>query len=156
MHKHIVLPEGTEPRIVKAAAEVLRIGGAELTLLGAPDAVRQVASAEGVDISGAHIIDPVNDPLRDRFADEYAKLRAKKGITREQAFEKVGDVSYFGTMLVRDGLADGMVSGAVNTTAHTIRPAFEVIEDQAGRRLGVVALPLCACRTGSWASATAR
>ena len=135
VHKHIVLPEGTEPRIVKAAAEVLRIGGAELTLLGAPEAVRQVASAEGVDISGAHIIDPVNDPLRDRFADEYAELRAKKGITREQAFEKVGDVSYFGTMLVRDGLADGMVSGAVNTTAHTIRPAFEVIKTKPGAAL---------------------
>ena len=128
----IVLPEGTEPRIVRAAADVLRTGGARLILLGDPGAVRQVATSEGVDISGADIVDPTNDPLRERFADEYAELRATKGITREQAHDRVADVSYFGTMMVRDGLADGMVSGAVNTTAHTIRPAFEVIRTKPG------------------------
>ena len=128
----IVLPEGTEPRIVRAAADVLRTGGARLILLGDPGAVRQVATSEGVDISGANIVDPTNDPLRERFADEYAELRATKGITREQAHDRVADVSYFGTMMVRDGLADGMVSGAVNTTAHTIRPAFEVIRTTPG------------------------
>ena len=128
----IVLPEGTEPRIVRAAADVLRTGGARLILLGDPEAVRQVAASEGVDISGADIVDPTNDPLRERFADEYAELRATKGITREQAHDRVADVSYFGTMMVRDGLADGMVSGAVNTTAHTIRPAFEVIRTKPG------------------------
>ena len=130
--QRIVLPEGTEPRIVRAAADVLRTGGARLILLGDPEAVRQVATSEGVDISGADIVDPTNDPLRERFADEYAELRAKKGITREQAHDRVADVSYFGTMMVRDGLADGMVSGAVNTTAHTIRPAFEVIRTKPG------------------------
>ncbi len=130
--QRIVLPEGTEPRIVRAAADVLRTGGARLILLGDPGAVRQVATSEGVDISGANIVDPTNDPLRERFADEYAELRAKKGITREQAHDRVADVSYFGTMMVRDGLADGMVSGAVNTTAHTIRPAFEVIRTKPG------------------------
>lgn len=130
--QRIVLPEGTEPRIVRAAADVLRTGGARLILLGDPGAVRRVAAAEGVDISGADIVDPTNDPLRERFADEYAELRAKKGITREQAHDRVADVSYFGTMMVRDGLADGMVSGAVNTTAHTIRPAFEVIRTKPG------------------------
>ena len=130
--QRIVLPEGTEPRIVQAAADVLRTGGARLILLGDPGAVRQVATSEGVDISGANIVDPTNDPLRERFADEYAELRATKGITREQAHDRVADVSYFGTMMVRDGLADGMVSGAVNTTAHTIRPAFEVIRTTPG------------------------
>ena len=130
--QRIVLPEGTEPRIVRAAADVLRTGGARLILLGDPETVRQVAASEGVDISGADIVDPTNDPLRERFADEYAELRAKKGITREQAHDRVADVSYFGTMMVRDGLADGMVSGAVNTTAHTIRPAFEVIRTKPG------------------------
>lgn len=130
--QRIVLPEGTEPRIVRAAADVLRTGGARLILLGDPETVRQVAASEGVDISGADIVDPTNDPLRERFADEYAELRATKGITREQAHDRVADVSYFGTMMVRDGLADGMVSGAVNTTAHTIRPAFEVIRTKPG------------------------
>ena len=119
-------------RIVRAAADVLRTGGARLILLGDPGAVRQVATSEGVDISGANIVDPTNDPLRERFANEYAELRATKGITREQAHDRVADVSYFGTMMVRDGLADGMVSGAVNTTAHTIRPAFEVIRTKPG------------------------
>ena len=130
--QRIVLPEGTEPRIVRAAADVLRTGGARLILLGDPEAVRRVAASEGIDVSGADIVDPTNDPLRERFADEYAELRAKKGITREQAHDRVADVSYFGTMMVRDGLADGMVSGAVNTTAHTIRPAFEVIRTTPG------------------------
>ena len=130
--QRIVLPEGTEPRIVRAAADVLRTGGARLILLGDPEAVRRVAASEGVDVSGADIVDPTNDPLRERFADEYAELRAKKGITRAQAHDRVADVSYFGTMMVRDGLADGMVSGAVNTTAHTIRPAFEVIRTTPG------------------------
>lgn len=130
--QRIVLPEGTEPRIVRAAADVLRTGGARLILLGDPGAVRRVAASEGVDISGADIVDPTNDPLRERFADEYAELRAKKGITREQAHDRVADVSYFGTMMVRDDLADGMVSGAVNTTAHAIRPAFEVIRTKPG------------------------
>ena len=130
--QRIVLPEGTEPRLVRAAADVLRTGGARLILLGDPETVRQVAASEGVDISGADIVDPTNDPLRERFADEYAELRATKGITREQAHDRVADVSYFGTMMVRDGLADGMVSGAVNTTAHTIRPAFEVIRTKPG------------------------
>ena len=130
--QRIVLPEGTEPRIVRAAADVLRTGGARLILLGDPGAVRRVAASEGIDVSGADIVDPTNDPLRERFADEYAELRAKKGITREQAHDRVADVSYFGTMMVRDGLADGMVSGAVNTTAHTIRPAFEIIRTTPG------------------------
>ncbi|HMS37619.1 MAG TPA: phosphate acetyltransferase, partial [Arachnia sp.] len=70
--------------------------------------------------------------LRDRFAARYAELRAKKGVTLEQARERVADVSYFGTMMVLEGLADGMVSGAVNTTAHTIRPALEVIKTRPG------------------------
>ncbi len=131
-NQHIVLPEGTEPRIVRAAAEVLSLGGARLTLLGDPAAVADVARREGVDISAAAVIDPATDPLRERFATEYAELRAKKGVTLEQARERMADVSYFGTMLVRAGLADGMVSGSVNTTAHTIRPAFEVIKTKPG------------------------
>ena len=102
-----------------------------------------MAASEGVDISGADIVDPTNDPLRERFADEYAELRATKGITREQAHDRVADVSYFGTMMVRDGLADGMVSGAVNTTAHTIRPAFEVIRTKPGVSLVSSVLFMC-------------
>ena len=131
-NSHIVLPEGVEPRILRAAGHLLKDGAVRLTLLGEPGEVARLAEAEGVGISGAEVIDPLTHPWRDRFADEYAELRAKKGVTREQAFERMADVSYFGTMMVRDGFADGMVSGAIHTTAHTIRPAFEVIRTRPG------------------------
>ena len=90
------------------------------------------ASEHGLDVSAATVIDPETDALRRRFADEYAELRKAKGVTPEQAYERMADVSYFGTMMVADGLADGMVSGAVHTTAHTIRPAFEIIKTAPG------------------------
>jgi phosphate acetyltransferase len=130
--RHIVLPEGTEPRVLAAAERVLRRGIANLTLLGQPGAVAQAAAEAGVDVTAARVVDPVHDPLRERFADVYAELRRHKGVTRDQAWDVVTDVSYFGTLLVHLGLADGMVSGAVHTTAHTIRPAFEIIRTVPG------------------------
>lgn len=129
---HIVLPEGTEPRILRAAAQLVADRAVRLTLLGDPTEVARLAAAEGVELPGVEVVDPLNHAWRDQFADEYATLRAKKGVTREQAFERMADVSYFGTMMVRAGYADGMVSGAVHTTAHTIRPAFEVIRTRPG------------------------
>jgi phosphate acetyltransferase len=103
-----------------------------LTLLGDEAAIRAQAAKLGLTLTGARIVDPETSDLRDRFAARYAELRAKKGVTLEQARERVADVSYFGTMMVLEGLADGMVSGAVNTTAHTIRPALEVIKTRPG------------------------
>jgi phosphate acetyltransferase len=130
--RHIVLPEGDEPRILAAAASLLRLGVAELTLLGDENAVRSAASAEGHDITGAHIVSPHDPELVERFAQEYAQLRAAKGMTVEAARPVVQDVSYFGTMMVHLGMADGMVSGAAHTTAHTIRPSFEIIRTKPG------------------------
>ena len=130
--RRVVLPEGSEPRVLRAADTVLRRGIADLTLLGDEAEVRTVASDLGVDISAATIIDPVRSDLRARFADEYARLRAHKGITVDAAMDVVDDVSYFGTMMVHLGLADGMVSGAVHTTAHTIRPSFEIVKTKPG------------------------
>ncbi|MGJ4846290.1 phosphate acetyltransferase [Leifsonia sp. Le1] len=126
--KHIVLPEGEDDRILRAAATLLARGVARLTILGEPFEVRARAIELGVDISGAEVLSPFDDVLRLRFATEYARLRAHKGITVEQASDTVTDPSYFGTMMVHLGLADGMVSGAAHTTAHTIRPAFEIIK----------------------------
>lgn len=131
-NRHVVLPEGTEPRVLKAAAHLLARGIVRLTLLGNAADVAATASEHGLDVSAATVIDPETDALRRRFADEYAELRKAKGVTPEQAFERMADVSYFGTMMVADGLADGMVSGAVHTTAHTIRPAFEIIKTAPG------------------------
>ncbi|MCD0482998.1 phosphate acetyltransferase [Streptacidiphilus sp. ASG 303] len=138
--RHVVLPEGTEERVLRAAEVLLRRNICDLTLLGDEDAVRRRAADLGVDLgldresSGAvaRIVDPVSSPLRDRFAEVYAKLRAHRGVSVELAYDVVADVSYFGTLMVQEGLADGMVSGAVHSTAATIRPAFEVIKTAPG------------------------
>jgi phosphate acetyltransferase len=130
--RRIVLPEGTEPRVLRAAAQVMRRGIADIVLLGDPEAVTAAATKAEVDITGADIIDPANEDLRHRMATEYARVRAHKGVAYESALDIVVDVSYAGTLLVRLGLADGMVSGAVHTTAHTIRPAFELIGTRPG------------------------
>jgi phosphate acetyltransferase len=129
---HIVLPEGAEERILLAAAGVLSRGIARLTLLGDEDDVRAKARDIGVDLDGVAVVNPLTSTWRDRFATEYAALRAHKGTTLEQAWDIVSDPSYFGTMMVHDGLADGMVSGSITTTAHTIRPALEVVRTAPG------------------------
>jgi phosphate acetyltransferase len=124
---HIVLPEGAEDRILLAADTVLGRGIARLTLLGDEETVRARATRLGVDISAAAIVDPATSELREGFAVEYAALRARKGVTLDQARDRVVDPSYFGTMMVHQGLADGMVSGCITTTAHTVRPALEIV-----------------------------
>lgn len=130
--KHIVLPEGEDDRILRAAATLLARGVAELTILGELFEVRSRAIELGLDISAATVLSPFDAVLRMRFAAEYARLRAHKGITVDQASDTVTDPSYFGTMMVHMGLADGMVSGAAHTTAHTVRPAFEIIKARPG------------------------
>lgn len=126
--RRVVLPEGTEERVLRAADVVLRRGVCDLTLLGDEQAVLKKAGDLGVDISAAQLIDPATSPLRERFAEYYAKARAHKGMTVELAHDVVTDVNYFGTLMVQEGLADGMVSGSVHSTAATIRPAFEIIK----------------------------
>ena len=130
--RHIVLPEGEEERILRAAHRLLDQGICRLTLLGDPAAIKAKAQELDLNIGSAQVIDPATSDLRERFAQSYAELRAKKGVTLEQARETVADGSYFGTMMVHEGLADGMVSGAVNTTAHTIRPALQIIKTKPG------------------------
>ncbi|CAN5353270.1 phosphate acetyltransferase [soil metagenome] len=131
-HKRIVLPEGDEDRVLRAAATVLSRGMADLTILGESSEVRARAAALGVDIAGATILSTHTPELVERFATEYAELRKHKGMTIDAAREIVTDVSYFGTMMVHLGLADGMVSGAAHTTAHTIKPGFEIIKTKPG------------------------
>ncbi|BBZ79263.1 phosphate acetyltransferase [Mycolicibacterium anyangense] len=126
--KRIVLPEGEDDRILRAAGRLLRRGVAELTILGEESQVRSRAAELGVDLSDATVLNPRTSDLCDQFAAQYAELRKKKGVTLEQAREIIHDVSYFGTMLVHNDIVDGMVSGAAHTTAHTVRPAFEIIK----------------------------
>lgn len=126
--KHIVLPEGDDDRILLAAAEIIRRQAAEITILGDESTIRKNAEELKIDLTKAQIISPTDPELVEKFAQEYATLRAHKGMTVEKAREIVTDVSYFGTMMVKLGMADGMVSGAAHTTAHTIKPSFEVIK----------------------------
>lgn len=126
--RRIVLPEGTEPRVLHAAEVLLRRNVCDLTLLGPVDRIRKQAADLGIDLGGCQLIDPATSELRDTFAEKYAQLRAHKGVTVELAYDVVSDVNYFGTLMVQEGLADGMVSGSVHSTAATIRPAFEIIK----------------------------
>ncbi len=126
--RHIVLPEGEEDRILRAADILLRRGIVDITLLGREDVVRRRIGDLGLDLSGVTVADPLTSPLRESFAEEYAKLRAHKGMTFESALDVVSDVNFFGTMMLRRGLVHGMVSGAAHTTAATILPAFQIIK----------------------------
>ncbi|KLJ02632.1 phosphate acetyltransferase [Streptomyces albidoflavus] len=125
--RRVVLPEGLEERVLRAADVLLRRSVCDLTLLGPVDAIRKKAADLGVDLGGAELIDPQESELRKRFAERYAELRAHKGVSVELAYDVVADVNYFGTLMVEEGLADGMVSGSAHSTAATIRPAFEII-----------------------------
>jgi phosphate acetyltransferase len=107
-------------------------GVVEVTLLGAEKEVREKIVELGLSLNGATIIDPATSELRQGFGKTYHELRKHKGISEQMAFDLMADISYFGTMMVYYGHADGMVSGAVHTTQHTIRPALEIIRAKAG------------------------
>ncbi|MEU5219513.1 phosphate acetyltransferase [Streptomyces sp. NPDC020807] len=126
--RRVVLPEGTEDRVLRAADVLIRRDVCDLTLLGDVETIRKKAADLSVDLADTQLIDPQTSELRDAFAEKYAKLRAHKGVTVELAYDVVSDVNYFGTLMVQEGLADGMVSGSVHSTAATIRPAFEIIK----------------------------
>ncbi|XTZ14864.1 phosphate acetyltransferase [Micromonospora echinospora] len=130
--RRLVLPEGSEERILRAAEILLRRGVAGLTLLGRPDDIARRTRELGIDIGGVEVVDPVTSEWRDEFAERYAELRRHRGVTVELAYDIVAQPNYFGTMMVQTGHADGMVSGATHTTAATIRPAFEIIRTVPG------------------------
>ncbi|WP_406145874.1 phosphate acetyltransferase [Streptomyces sp. NBC_01012] len=126
--RRVVLPEGTEERVLRAADVLLRRDVCDLTLLGDTDVIRKKSADLGIDLAETQIVDPRTSELRQSFAERYAELRAHRGVTVELAYDVVADVNYFGTLMVQEGLADGMVSGSVHSTAATIRPAFEIIK----------------------------
>jgi phosphate acetyltransferase len=130
--RHIVLPEGDDERVLRAADILLRRGVVDLTLLGDVDEVRRRAAALALDLDAARIVDPREAPERDEYAAAYHEVRKHKGMTVDVAYDTVADVTYFGTLMVQAGAADGMVSGAAHTTGDTIRPAFEIIKARPG------------------------
>jgi len=130
--KHIVLPEGNDDRVLKAADILLKRDVVDITILGNKEDIGRRAKELNVRIEDAEVINPKLNSLLADYAEEYFKLRKHKGISLETATETMQDVSYFGTMMVHKGHADGMVSGAAHTTQHTIRPAFEFIKTKPG------------------------
>ncbi|HEU6436709.1 MAG TPA: phosphate acetyltransferase, partial [Nitratidesulfovibrio sp.] len=128
----IVLPEGVEERVLRAADILARREVADIILLGDADKVGSKVSELGLDLDGVQIIQPNLSPKFEEYAQTYFELRKHKGISIERARDTMNDVTYFGTMMVHKGDAEGMVSGSINTTAHTIRPAFEFIKTKPG------------------------
>jgi len=131
--QHIVLPEGQDARIVKAAGEILARGLAALTILGNPAEVAKLAKQEGVSLEGAAIIDNATAPIDDMVA---ALVENRKGkVTKEEAVKLIRDSTWFGTMMMYMGKVDGMVSGAIHSTGDTMRPALQVIKAAPGVKL---------------------
>jgi len=130
--KTVVLPEGSEPRTVRAAAKTASEGIAKPILLGNAEAIRATAAKEGVELAGIETIDPATSPKAAAYAASLLDLRRAKGMTAEEAARLVADPMYFGVMMVKLGDADGLVSGAVHTTGDMLRPALQIIKTRPG------------------------
>jgi phosphate acetyltransferase len=132
--KHIVLPEGYDERILAAAAKIIQHNVADITILGERDKVQRKVSEMGLklDLNNVQVIDPVNSDYYQEYVNTYFELRKHKGVNMAIAEDKLSDVSFFGTMMVYCGHADGMVSGAVHTTQHTIIPALQFVKTKPG------------------------
>ena len=124
--KTIVLPEGEDPRTIEAAKKIVEEGLANLVVLGNPDEIK---------IDGVTVIDPRTAEKKQAYAEKFAELRAKKGVTLPEALEQMNDATYFGTMMVKMGDADGLVSGACHSTANTLRPALQILKTAPGTKL---------------------
>jgi phosphate acetyltransferase len=131
--KTIVLPESSDIRTIKAAAMVQEKGIARIVLVGKEAEIKKLAG--DLDISAAVIVDPETSPDFDRYAQELYELRKSKGMTPEQARELVKDELYWGVMMVKMGDADGMVAGAIHSTAETLRPALQILKTAPGTKL---------------------
>lgn len=134
--KKLVLPEGTEPRTLKAA-EILVKGGlvSSLTLLGREEEIRQVAQQQGCDLKGIILENPEISERRDEFAQEYFNLRKHKGISLEDARKQMTDKLHWGAMMVRKGVAHAMVAGAENSTGNVLRASLTIIKTSPGTRV---------------------
>ncbi|MCD6544245.1 MAG: phosphate acetyltransferase [Flavobacteriaceae bacterium] len=132
--KHIVLPEGADERIIRAAARIIALNIAEITLLGDENEIRKVAAKCGIPLNfeKVHIIKPCKSELFEDYVNTFYELRKHKNVNLDIAKDTMADVSYFGTMMVYKGDADGMVSGAIHTTQHTIRPALQFVKTKPG------------------------
>lgn len=133
--KKIVFTEGTDPRILEAASRLLKDSFLKPILIGKTDDVKKAAADNGFDISGAEIIDPANYDRMNEMIDMFCELRKSKGVTPDQARETLKAANYFGTMLVKMGVADSLLGGATYSTADTVRPALQLIKTKPGNKI---------------------
>ena len=131
--KRVVLPEATDIRILTAASVVMKEGIAQIILVGKKEDI--LKAAEGIDLSGTIIIEPELSEYFEAYVAEFFELRKLKGMTIEKARELMKDPVYFGTMMVKQSDADGLVSGAIHSTADTLRPALQIIKTAPGINL---------------------
>ena len=132
-HKHIVLPEGTEERTLKAADQVIAEGIAEITLLGEPGEIKKLASEFGLkNIEKAQIINPKNNHKKEEYVNLMLEIRKKKGLTKEEAEKLIEDPLYLSVLMIKNGDADGEVAGARNATGDVLRPAFQYVKTAPG------------------------
>jgi phosphate acetyltransferase len=132
LQKRIVLAEGSEMRTLKAAELILREKLAQIILLGDPQIIIPQAKNEGLDISGAAIIDPKTDAKREQYAEMMVEIRKSKGLTIAEALELLNDPLVFGPMMIKAGDADGEIAGAVNSTGDVLRPALQFVKTMPG------------------------
>lgn len=131
--KKIVLPEGTEPRTVKASALIVKEGVAKVSLIGDRNEIAKVAAENQVDLIGVEIIDPKTSLKTKEYADLLLELRKSKGMTAEQALDLcLNNTLYYGVLMVKTGDADGMVAGAINSTGNVLRPSLQVLKTAPG------------------------
>ena len=128
--KHIVLPEGSEERTVQAARLITDQGIAKVTLIGKSEDIKAAAARFNVNLDDIAMIDPAASELYPGYCEKFAEMRAKKGVTLEQAQKTMLDPLFFAAMMVYDDKADGFVSGAINTTGNTLRPGLQIIRPQ--------------------------
>ncbi len=133
--KTIILTESEDVRVLKAAEKVTKEGFAKIILIGNEEETRRLAQANNIDISQINIINPLTSEKFDTYAETFFELRKAKGVTLEQAREIIKDNMYFGTMMVKLGDADGLVSGACHSTANTLRPALQILKTAPGTKL---------------------
>ena len=133
--KKIVLAEGSDIRTIRAAAMVLEQGISDIVILGDEAEIKKMAASENLDISAAEIINPLTASNTSEFADMFYEMRKAKGVTPEAAAETLKNVLYYGVMMVKNGLADGMVAGAVNSTPNVLRPCLQILKTAPGTKL---------------------
>lgn len=130
--QHILLPEGTEPRMLHAARKITDQGLASISLIGSRDEIDTIAKEEQVDLTGIQIVDPATHPKRQTYIEQLVEMRKHKGMTPEKASGLLYENGYYATMMVKLGDADGFVAGAVSSTPQVWRPVLQIIKTKPG------------------------